>query len=50
MSSAFWLVAGRWNGLAVLTGPCTVVHGAGDVVVPGLSSRAFALEVELLGA
>ena len=36
MSSACWLVASRLNGLAMLEGPRTVAHGAGDVNVPGL--------------
>ena len=50
MSSAYWWVAGLWKGLAVLAGPRTVAHGAGDVDIPGSSSRAFVLGVELLGA
>ena len=50
MSSPFWLVAGRRNGLAVLMCPRTVVHGAGDIDVPGSSSRASAMDVKLLGA
>ena len=29
MSSAYWLVAGRRNGLAVIAGPRTVAHGTG---------------------
>ena len=50
MSSAFWLVAGQRNGLAVLMGPRTIVHGAGNFDVSGSSSCASALDVELLGA
>ena len=50
MSSACWLVAGWQNGLAVLVGPRTVAHGAGDVDVLGSSSHALALGIELLGA
>ena len=50
MSSASWLVAGRWSGLAVLAGPRTVAHGDRDVDVPGSSFCVFALGVELLGA
>ena len=50
MLSAYWLVAGQLNGLAVLAGPRTVAHGAGDVDIPGSSSRALTLGVKLLGA
>ena len=50
MLSAYWLVAGQQNGLAVLSGPSTAVHGARDVDVLGSSSRALALDVKLLGA
>ena len=50
MSSAYWLVAGQRNRLAVLAGPRTVAQRAGDVDIPGSSSRALALGVELLGA
>ena len=42
MSSAYWLVAGRRNGLAVLAGPRTVAHRAGDVDIPGSCSHALA--------
>ena len=50
MSSAFWLVACRRSGFAVLVDPRTVVHGAGDVNNPDSSSRVPALGVGLLGA
>ena len=50
MSSTYWLVASRRNRLAVLAGPRTVAHRARDVDIPGSSSRALALGVELLGA
>ena len=50
MSSTYWLVVGQWNGLAVLAGPCTVAHGAGDVDIPGSSSRALALGGKLVRA
>ena len=49
MSSTYWLEAGWRNRLAVLAGPLTVAYGAGDVDIPGSSSRALTLVVELLG-
>ena len=39
MSSAYWLVAGRWSGIAVLNGPHTVAHWSRDVDIPGSSCR-----------
>ena len=50
MSSDYGLVAGWRSGLAVLAGPRTVAHGAGDVDIPGSSSHGLALGDELLGA
>ena len=50
MSSAFWLVACQRSEFAVLADPRTVVHGAGDVNNPDLSSRVPTLGVGLLGA
>ena len=50
MSSAYWLVVGRRNGLAVLAGPRTVAHRDRDGDVPGSSFRALTLGVKLLGA
>ena len=50
MSSAFWLVARRQSGFAMLADPRTVVHRAGDVVNPDSYSRVSALGVRLLGA
>ena len=35
MSSAYWLVAGRRSGLAVVNGPRAVIRGARHVDVPG---------------
>ena len=35
ISSAYWLVAGRRNGLAMIAGPRTAVQGARDVDVLG---------------
>ena len=50
MSSAFWLVACRQSGFAVLADPRTVVHGAGDVDSPDSSFCVPALGAGLLGA
>ena len=50
MLSTFWLVACRWSRFAVLMDPRTVVHGAGDVNNPDLSSCVPALGARLLGA
>ena len=50
MSSAFWLVAWRRSGFAVLADPCTVVHGASGVDNPDSSSRVPAPGAGLLGA
>ena len=50
MSSAYRLVAGWRNGLAVLAGPRTVAHGAGDVDIMGWPSCALALGVVTTGA
>ena len=43
MSSALWLVARRHSGFAMLADPRTIVHGAGDLANPDLSSRVSAL-------
>ena len=45
-----WLVAWRRSGFAALADPRTVVHGAGFVDNPDLSSRVPALDAGLLGA
>ena len=50
MLSTFWLVACRWSRFAVLMDPRTVVHGAGDVNNPDLSSSVPALSGGLQGA